>query len=54
MAVDLAAVCRHLDAAGIAYSIIGGHAVNAWLEPRFTADVDVTVAAGRTEFSSAR
>ena len=25
------------------YAIIGAHAVNAWLEPRFTADIDVTI-----------
>ena len=32
-----------LDEAGVEYAVIGGHAVNAWLEPRFTADIDVTV-----------
>lgn len=32
-----------LDSLGIAYALIGGHAVNVWLEPRFTADVDLTV-----------
>jgi len=37
---DLAAL---LDQAGVAYAIIGAHAVNVWLEPRFTADIDVTV-----------
>lgn len=42
---------RLLEAAGVPYAIIGGHAVNAWLEPRFTADVDVTVAAGPAELS---
>ena len=26
------------------YALIGGHAVNIWLEPRFTADIDLTVA----------
>jgi hypothetical protein len=41
----LEALARILDAAAVPYAIIGGHAVNAWLEPRFTADVDVTVAA---------
>jgi hypothetical protein len=35
-----------LESAAISYAIIGGHAVNTWLEPRFTADVDLTVAAG--------
>ncbi len=34
-----------LDASGIAWALIGGHAVNAWLEPRATADIDVTIAA---------
>ena len=32
-----------LDEAGVEFAVIGGLAVNAWLEPRFTADVDVTV-----------
>jgi hypothetical protein len=35
-----------LDRSGLDYVVIGGHAVNAWLEPRFTADVDVTIQAG--------
>ena len=34
-----------LSGAGAAYALIGGHAVNAVLEPRFTADIDVTIAA---------
>lgn len=25
------------------YAVIGAHAVNAWVEPRFTADIDVTI-----------
>lgn len=37
---DLAAL---LERAGVAYALIGAHAVNSWLEPRFTADIDVTV-----------
>jgi hypothetical protein len=40
---------RTLDDSGVEYVLIGGHAVNAWLEPRFTADVDVTVQAGSDE-----
>lgn len=40
----VAEIGRLLDAAGVAYVVIGAHAVNAWLEPRFTADIDVTVA----------
>jgi len=39
------AVARVIEEAGLPYAIIGGHAVNAWLEPRFTADVDITVVA---------
>lgn len=34
-----------LRAAGADYALIGGHAVNVVLEPRFTADIDVTIAA---------
>ncbi|HUH03450.1 MAG TPA: nucleotidyl transferase AbiEii/AbiGii toxin family protein [Kofleriaceae bacterium] len=30
---------------GLSAALIGGHAVNAWAEPRFTADIDITVAA---------
>jgi hypothetical protein len=42
----LAAVARLFARAGVPYAVIGAHAVNAWLEPRLTADVDVTVQAG--------
>jgi hypothetical protein len=28
--------------AEVEYAVIGAHGVNAWLEPRFTADIDVT------------
>lgn len=38
----LAAVARLLEEAGVAYAVIGAHAVNAWIEPRVTADVDIT------------
>jgi hypothetical protein len=34
-----------LEEVGIEYALIGGHAVNAWVEPRFTADIDVTIEA---------
>ncbi len=34
-----------LDRFGVEYVVIGGHAVDAWLEPRFTADIDVTLQA---------
>jgi hypothetical protein len=38
-------VARLLSTARVPYALIGGHAVNVLLEPRFTADIDVTVAA---------
>lgn len=38
-------VVRILSGAGAEYALIGGHAVNTVLEPRFTADIDVTIAA---------
>lgn len=38
----LARVVALLDRVGIEYAVIGAHGVNAWLEPRFTADVDIT------------
>jgi hypothetical protein len=39
----VATLLNCLDEASVEHVVIGGHAVNAWLEPRFTADVDVTV-----------
>jgi hypothetical protein len=50
----LAVVATALDGAGLAYALIGGHAVNLWLEPRFTADIDVTVAADPAALARAR
>jgi hypothetical protein len=41
----LAEVAALLEQSSVSYAVIGGHAVNAWLEPRFTADIDITVAA---------
>ena len=38
----LARVASLFDAAGVPYAVIGAHAVNAWIEPRLTADIDVT------------
>jgi hypothetical protein len=38
----LTTIARLLDQAGIPYAVIGAHGVNAWIEPRVTADVDVT------------
>jgi hypothetical protein len=37
-----------LDRLGLPYAVIGAHAVNAWLEPRFTSDIDVTLELGAT------
>lgn len=42
----LAALAELLGRAGVRHAIIGGHAVNAWLNPRFTADVEITIVAG--------
>jgi len=47
---DLATLSRMLEREAIDYALIGGHAVNAWLEPRFTGDVDIVVAAGSDDF----
>ncbi len=50
----LATIAAVFEQAGLRYALIGGHAVNAWLEPRFTADVDVTVAADPAALARAR
>lgn len=39
----LAWLAHLLDGLGLPYAVIGAHAVNSWLEPRFTADIDVTI-----------
>lgn len=36
---------------GVAYALIGGHAVNVWVAPRFTRDIDVTVQASLPEMA---
>ncbi|KKL97764.1 hypothetical protein LCGC14_1831140 [marine sediment metagenome] len=38
---------KALQRAGVDYAVIGAHAVNAWVEPRFTSDFDITVQAGQ-------
>lgn len=38
----IAALLDVLEQSRLEYVVIGAHAVNAWLGPRFTADVDVT------------
>jgi hypothetical protein len=45
----ITALARIFEAASIPWVLIGGHAVNVWLEPRFTADLDVTVQAAPLE-----
>ena len=37
-------IARLLERAAVPYVVIGAHAVNAWVEPRITADIDVTAA----------
>jgi hypothetical protein len=51
MTRPIAEVAALLEASGVPYAIIGAHAVNVWLEPRFTADIDVTVQAGSLEMT---
>jgi len=43
-----------LDPLGVPYALIGAHAVNVWLEPRFTADVDITAASTPEEMERLR
>src|SRR6266852_1712693 len=46
---SLSSLARLFERAGVEYAVIGAHAVNAWVEPRATADVDVTVCANAAE-----
>lgn len=39
------ALAELMETAGTPWALIGGHAVNVWVEPRLTRDIDVTVAA---------
>lgn len=50
----LTTITSVFEQAGLAYALIGGHAINLWLEPRFTADIDVTVAADPAALARAR
>jgi hypothetical protein len=50
----LSLIAEAFDRAGLAYALIGGHAVNVWVEPRFTADVALTVAADAAALARAR
>ena len=49
MSDTLTRISQLLAEAKVPYALIGGHAVNVWLEPRFTADIDVTIDAGAAE-----
>jgi hypothetical protein len=40
----LAEVIAALEQAGMRYAVIGGLAVNAYVEPVFTADADIVIA----------
>jgi predicted nucleotidyltransferase len=51
---SLADVARLMEQAGVRYVVIGAHAVNAWLEPRATADVDLTIEAGVADHARLR
>lgn len=42
MASAIDRIAALFEQAGVAYAVIGAHAVNAWIEPRLTADIDVT------------
>jgi hypothetical protein len=50
----LSYVARLLASIGADYAVIGAHAVNCWLEPRLTGDIDLTVAADRAQLDSLR
>jgi hypothetical protein len=43
-----------LESLGTEYVVIGAHAVNCWLEPRLTGDIDVTIAADREQLEALR
>lgn len=47
--LPIQAVATTLQQAGISFAVIGGHAVNYWLEPRFTGDIDLTVIANQSD-----
>ena len=47
-------VARILDSVGASYVVIGGHAVNCWLEPRLTGDIDVAVSGNRAQMEALR
>ena len=40
---SFASLTQLLEETGLSYVIIGAYAVNVWLEPRFTADIDIVI-----------
>jgi hypothetical protein len=46
---ELSSLAGLFERVGVSYAVIGAHAVNAWIEPRATADLDVTIFAGPAE-----
>lgn len=46
---SLSSIADLLEKSGVRYAVIGAHAVNAWIEPRATADLDITVCANAEE-----
>jgi hypothetical protein len=49
MSDELSSLAELFDRCGVAYAVIGAHAVNVWVEPRATANLDVTVYASPEE-----
>ena len=47
-------VAALFDQAKVRYAFIGAHAVNVWLEPRITADIDVTAEAAAEDLECLR
>lgn len=45
MTTPLESIANTLQQGGFSYAVIGGQAVNNWLEPRFTSDIDITLVA---------
>ena len=54
MSDALRQIAELLERAAVPYAVIGAHAVNAWAEPRFTADLDVTACATREDMERLR
>lgn len=50
----LASIHQLLAKAKLEYALIGAHAVNAWIEPRLTADIDIVAIAPADRVAQAR